>query len=61
MLKVFENFREKLDDIIVKCFGRRVILYGYGYSERFLEWYAEYYHSIKVDFIITDPELFMSI
>lgn len=54
MLKVFENFREKLDDIIVKCFGRRVILYGYGYSERFLEWYAEYYHSIKVDFIITD-------
>ena len=38
MLKVFEEFREKLDEIIIKCFGHRIVLYGYGYSERFLEW-----------------------
>ena len=54
MLKVFEEFREKLDEIITKYFGSTIVLYGYGYSERFLEWYAEYYHGIKVDFIITD-------
>ena len=54
MLKIFDEFREKLDDTIVKCFGHRIILYGYGYTGRFLEWYAEYYHSIKIDFIITD-------
>lgn len=54
MLKVLEEFRNRLDDVMRKTFGHRVVLYGYGYSGRFLEWYAEYYHSIKVDFVIRE-------
>ena len=54
MLQVFDKFREKLDAVMLKAFGHRVVLWGYGYTGRFLEWYAEYYHSIKVDFIITE-------
>lgn len=53
MLKVFDDFREKLDVIMLNAFGKRIVLWGYGYTGRFLEWYAEYYHSLKVDFIIT--------
>lgn len=54
MLQVFDEFREKLDAVMLKAFGHRVVLWGYGYTGRFLEWYAEYYHSIKVDFCIED-------
>ncbi len=54
MLKVFDTFREKLDSVMVKAFGHRIVLWGYGYTGQFLEWYADYYHSIKMDFIITE-------
>ncbi len=54
MLEVLREFREKLDNIMCKAFGRRIVLYGYGRTGRFLDWYAEYYHGIQVDFIITD-------
>lgn len=54
MLKVFDEFREKLDKTMVKAFGKRIVLWGYGYTGRFLEWYADYYHSIQMDFIITE-------
>lgn len=54
MLQVFDEFRKRLDSVIVKAFGRRIVLWGYGYTGRFIAWYAEYYHSIKVDFIIED-------
>ena len=54
MLKVFDEFREKLDHVMLKAFGKRVLLWGYGYTGRFLEWYADYYHSIKMDYIITE-------
>ena len=53
MLECFYKFRKQLDEIMVEAFGNRIILYGYGRTGRFLEWYAEYYHSIKPDFIIT--------
>lgn len=53
MLECFDEFREKLDKIMIKAFGHRIVLYGYGRTGRFLEWYADYYHSIKPDFIIT--------
>lgn len=53
MLKALEEFRKKLDDIMVKAIHSRVLLYGYGYTGRFLKWYAEYYHSIEVDYIVT--------
>lgn len=53
MLKVLEEFRKILDDIMIKAIHRRVLLYGYGYTGRFLKWYAQYYHSIEVDYIVT--------
>ena len=53
MLECFDKFRKTLDEIMINAFGRRIILYGYGRTGRFLEWYADYYHSIKPDFIIT--------
>lgn len=54
MLQMFNTFREKLDNVMVKAFGHRIILWGYGYTGQFLEWYADYYHSLNVDFIITE-------
>lgn len=54
MLKVFEEFKEKLDEVMYKCMDKRVVLYGYGYSGKFVGWYAEYYHSIRPDYIITE-------
>lgn len=53
MLECLDKFRKQLDEIMIKAFGHRIILYGYGRTGRFLEWYADYYHSIKPDFIIT--------
>ena len=54
MLYVFDEFREKLDSVMIQILGKRIVLWGYGYTGRFLEWYADYYHSIKMDFIITE-------
>ena len=53
MLKILNEFRKKLDDIMVQAIHKRVVLYGYGYTGRFLSWYAKYYHSIEIDYIIT--------
>lgn len=53
MLKVLDTFREKLDEVMCKTIGKRVVLYGYNRTGQFLEWYAEYYHNIKIDYIIT--------
>lgn len=53
MLKVLEIFREKLDAVMLQAMGKRVVLYGYNRTGQFLEWYADYYHSIKIDYIIT--------
>ena len=54
MLKEFDEFREKLDNILHKCMDKRIVIYGYGYSGRFIAWYADYYHSLKPDYIITE-------
>lgn len=53
MLKVLDEFRIKLDDIMLQAMHKRVILFGYGYTGRFLRWYARYYHSIEVDYIVS--------
>lgn len=54
MLKIFSEFRRKLDEVMVKAIHRRVVLYGYGRTGQFLQWYADYYHSIKIDFIVKE-------
>lgn len=53
MLKELQEFRDKLDAVMHKCMGNRIVIYGYGYSGRFVAWYGKYYHSIKPDYIIT--------
>lgn len=53
MLKIFNKFRNELDDIMLQAMHKRVVLFGYGYTGRFLKWYAEYYHSIKTDYIVS--------
>lgn len=69
MLKCLDEFRKILDDMMLEAMHKRVVLYGYGYAGRFLKWYAQYYHSIAVDYIITldtsfsrpyDQELFQA-
>lgn len=52
MLPILDEFREKLSNAMLPAIHRRIILYGFGFTGRFLKWYAEYYHSIKIDYII---------
>lgn len=55
MLSILSEFRNRLDNIMLQCMNRRVAIYGYdNYTGRFLKWYAEYYHSIIVDFYISE-------
>lgn len=49
MLEVLDDFREKLSNVMVSCMDKRIILYGYGYTGKFLRWYASYYHALEVD------------
>lgn len=54
MLPILDEFREKLDDIMLQAMHSRVLLYGYeSYTGRFIKWYAEYYHNIKIDYIVS--------
>ncbi len=53
MFKMLDDFRARLDRVMCKCINKRIILYGYGYSGKFIGWYAEYYHNIKPDYIVT--------
>ena len=53
MLEIFDEFRRTLDDIMVQAMHKRVVLYGYGYTGRFLKWYGEYYHNIRVDYVVS--------
>lgn len=54
MLSVLEEFREKLDTIMLKAMHNSVLLYGYeSYTGRFIKWYAEYYHNIKIDYLVS--------
>lgn len=53
MLKQLEPFRKILDKLMIADVKRRIVLYGYGYTGRFLQWYAKYYHGIEVDYIVS--------
>lgn len=53
MLSFFDDFREILDSIMVKSIHSRIVLYGYGYSGRFIKWYAKYYHNIDIDYVVS--------
>lgn len=54
MLAILDTFRQSLDDIILKAMHSSVLLYGYeSYTGRFIKWYAEYYHNIKIDYLVS--------
>ncbi len=54
MLPVLDEFREKLDNIMLQPMHNTILLYGYeSYTGRFLKWYAEYYHSIEIDYLVS--------
>ena len=53
MLEELKEFRDKLDDLMCSCMDKTIVIYGYGYSGRFVAWYADYYHSIKPKYLIT--------
>lgn len=54
MLSILDEFRGKLDDIMLQSMHNNVLLYGYeSYTGRFVKWYAEYYHSIKIDYLVS--------
>ena len=53
MLELFDEFRNALDNAMLCAMHSRIVLYGYGYTGKFLKWYADYYHSIKVDYIVS--------
>lgn len=54
MLPILEEFRSKLDDMVLYAMHSSVVLYGYeSYTGRFIKWYAEYYHNIKIDYLVS--------
>ncbi len=54
MLEILDAFRESLDNIMLKAMHSSVLLYGYeSYTGRFIKWYAEYYHNIKIDYLVS--------
>lgn len=54
MLPVLDEFRKSLDDMMLQAMHSSVLLYGYeNYTGRFIKWYAEYYHNIKMDYIVS--------
>lgn len=51
---IFSQFRNCLDELMLPAMHRRVLLYGYeSYTGRFIKWYAEYYHGIKIDYLVS--------
>lgn len=51
---IFSQFRNCLDELMLPAMHRRVLLYGYeSYTGRFIKWYAEYYHSIRIDYLVS--------
>lgn len=53
MLTQLQEFRNVLDALMIPQIKNRIVLYGYGYTGRFLQWYAEYYHGIHIDYIVS--------
>lgn len=54
MLEELKEFRDKLDNLMCSCMDKTIVIYGYGYLGRFIAWYADYYHSIKPRYLITE-------
>ena len=55
MLKLLYEFRNIIDEIMLKCMNKRIMIYGYeSYTGRFLKWYSNYYHGINIDWLVSE-------
>lgn len=55
MFDLLDEFRSRLDEIMLMCMNKRVLIYGYeSYTGRFLKWYSKYYHGIDVDWLVSE-------
>lgn len=53
-MRTMEKFDTKINEVIKKCEGKNVILYGYGESGQFLEWYFERIYGKQFMCVIDD-------
>lgn len=54
MLALLEEFRKTLDDMMLQSIHSSILLYGYeSYTGRFVKWYAKYYHSMEMDYLVS--------
>lgn len=51
---ILKEFRDELDNVMLRCMHCRVLLYGYeSYTGRFVKWYAKYYHNIDMAYLVS--------
>lgn len=56
-MKAVEILNKKMCDVINKCSGKQVILYGYGKSGIFVEWLCSHVYGKKFALVIDDKKV----
>lgn len=56
-MKAVEILNKKMRDVINKCSGKQVILYGYGKSGIFVEWLCSHVYGKKFALVIDDKKV----
>ena len=56
-MKAVESLNKKMHDVIKKCSGKQVILYGYGKSGLFMEWLCSHVYGKQFALVIDDKKV----
>ena len=56
-MNAVESLNSKILDVIKKCIGKQVILYGYGKSGIFIEWLCSHVYGKKFTLVIDDKKV----
>lgn len=56
-MNAVESLNSKIFDVIKKCIGKQVILYGYGKSGIFIEWLCSHVYGKKFTLVIDDKKV----
>ena len=56
-MNAVESLNSKMFDVIKKCVGKQVILYGYGKSGIFIEWLCSHVYGKKFTLVIDDKKV----
>lgn len=56
-MKAVKNLNEKMQEVISKCAGKSVILYGYGKSGQFFEWLCNSVYGRQFALVIDDKKV----